>query len=191
MTYLPLQELRQCSSSRMTPVRHTSLVWCPTSRSQPPHRRPQRDNQHEFNKLSAMLPTLDINWLNLVFSKYIKFCIAYDVNKLQTVVNGINSNTNLNLWRDAELKMMPLFSISPLFSILSNTKMPIMPTLFKNLHRSLQPWNIILLFPLTCDFTNLAILPMLPMTRICAKSDRTRRAQNKPYSTQFKRLQSC
>ena len=98
MTCLPLQELRQCSSSRMTPVRHTSLVWCPTSRSQPPHRRPQRDNEQEFHKLSAILPTLDINWTNLVFSKYIKLALlAYDVNKLQTVANGINSNTNLDL----------------------------------------------------------------------------------------------
>ena len=55
--------------------------------------------------------------------------MAYDVNKLQTVANGINSNTNLDLWRDAELEMMPILSISDLFSISSNVKMPIMQTL--------------------------------------------------------------
>ena len=51
------------------------------------------------------------------------------MNKLQTVANHVNSNTNLNLLRDAELKMMPLVPISPLFAVLSNAKKPIIPIL--------------------------------------------------------------
>ena len=47
------------------------------------------------------------------------------MNKLETVGNGIN----LNLGQDAELQMMPLLFISPSFSIFSNIKMTIMPTL--------------------------------------------------------------
>ena len=52
------------------------------------------------------------------------------MNNLQIIAKQINSNTNLELSRVyIELKMMSLITFSPLFSILSNTKMPILPNL--------------------------------------------------------------
>ena len=84
-----------------------------------------------FKKNSIQLRSY-LSWLLSRFCRIIwtwYYWYSYtnsDVNNLQTVDNKINSNTSLNF---SKVRMASLITISNLLSNLSNTKLPINPSL--------------------------------------------------------------
>ena len=91
-------------------------------------------------------------------------CITSTVNNLKTVANQMSSHANLYLSRVCWNKMMALISISPLFSISSNMKMPMMPTLSISRNLYWRLWLQGMKIKTCCDYSQLITLTRIQCT---------------------------